>query len=608
MGDADGNETPIISAYGYEGMVQSEEGPITDNNIPGDLYYADCDDGGYCSEVYVGRWSIDNSEELENIINKTILYENSPVNTSIQRALLIGGILDGGEIGPFQGGGHKDEIVGYCENNGYSADGIPSDWLNAFNPYGIVKLYGANLSPQSIFDQFNGQWPCGYGLNIVNVAAHGWCNKDLESITSDMVTDYNFLNDGIESGFPICYSWACYSGSFDNRSDDPNYYYYDDCISERFMSIETGTVAYIANSRYGWFENMSTNGPSQHFDREFFDAVFNENLSIIGQAFTDQKDDVLPLVSENQALDWCYHEINLFSDPTLDIWTDIPSNIVATYPESVNSDVRSIDFHIDSPSNERIALLQNGKLISRSIVDQAGNATLEITDYLDCECSIEVSIIGHNKNRHIGEILVIPVYIKISGRTLTENEPVGNVEVSFFQESSIETYITADDGYYEFNPCYGEGGATKAISLENPTWYFKPEKRIYNNIESPQTEQDFVRYWIKSTSANFNNSTEIDVAEVQLNDYDSQKEQICINDIFPNPTSDYLNVTYSLPVTQEEYILVIKDISDKIIFSQKIPADSDAIIIETKFLMKGVYLLYIRSNHIRSVYKKLILM
>ena len=74
------------------------------------------------------------------------------------------------------------------------------------------------------------------------------------------------------------------------------------------------------NARYGWGVKGSTNGPSQYFHRQFWDAVFGESIPEIGKANQDSKEDNLPFIWRS-CMRWCYYQLNLFGDPTLAFYT-----------------------------------------------------------------------------------------------------------------------------------------------------------------------------------------------------------------------------------------------------------------------------------------------
>ena len=54
--------------------------------------------------------------------------------------------------------------------------------------------------------------------------------------------------------------------------------------------------AFIGNSRYGWGNVFTTDGASQRFDREFWDAVFGGGTIRIGIANANSKEDNAGLI------------------------------------------------------------------------------------------------------------------------------------------------------------------------------------------------------------------------------------------------------------------------------------------------------------------------
>jgi len=84
------------------------------------------------------------------------------------------------------------------------------------------------------------------------------------------------------------------------------------------IKIDGGAYAVIMNARYGYGEFNSTDGPSQRYDREFWDAVFNpaEGFPELGKANSDSKEDNIYRINED-CMRWCCYELNLFGDPTV---------------------------------------------------------------------------------------------------------------------------------------------------------------------------------------------------------------------------------------------------------------------------------------------------
>jgi hypothetical protein len=112
----------------------------------------------------------------------------------------------------------------------------------------------------------------------------------------------------------FAYTQGCDAGGF----DDPYGY---DCIAEHFtIKTDHGAFAMIANARYGYGASGSTDGANQRYHRQFIDAIFGEGILQLGRANQDSKEDNLPRINQ-PAMRWCYYEINLLGDPTIDFFT-----------------------------------------------------------------------------------------------------------------------------------------------------------------------------------------------------------------------------------------------------------------------------------------------
>ena len=118
------------------------------------------------------------------------------------------------------------------------------------------------------------------------------------------------------------YSQACLPGAFDNINPDTcecvdgDYLPYDSIV-EHFITSAHGAFAFIANTRSG-IGAQDTNAPSQAYDREFFDALYGENIRSLGKANQDSKEDNIGKINI-ACMRYCYYEITLFGDPEISI-------------------------------------------------------------------------------------------------------------------------------------------------------------------------------------------------------------------------------------------------------------------------------------------------
>jgi hypothetical protein len=288
---------PQRGAYGY---VMSNTGPVEDKNIPCDLYYSDLDgtwdaDGDHIygettdgvnlyPDLYVGRAPVNTAAEATNFGNKVLTYEQSPPSGYLTKALLIAYWLDS------------------STNEAGLKDYIASNYLSG---YTITKYYesslGSGVDKNGVINSINS------GQGIVNQASHGneW------SVPPFDISDVDNLQN--DQKYFVFYSMACYTNAFD-RSD---------CIAEHFLlNNHGGAVAYIGNSRYGWYySGQPGNGPGDQYDKEFF-KFLSQGYKHIGETLAKSKVTFIPQSGDNGPFRWIQYCLNLLGDPEMTIHTE----------------------------------------------------------------------------------------------------------------------------------------------------------------------------------------------------------------------------------------------------------------------------------------------
>lgn len=295
----DGIETEIISDLYFECLDGSFDG--NGNGIWGEPN--DGEGGGdvdLVAEVYVGRACAGDSTEVSNFVMKTLSYEQKSESAPyLTKALLAGSYLGFNGVSEYASTS-LDELVNGSDAHGYSTVGIPSD------TYQIDKLYDSpdyEWSKADLVSRMNSE------INIINHFGHGNKVGWAEKIENEDVLTLTNINGS------FIYSQACLVGLFDDGALS-----YMDCFAE-YLTVKTcnASFAVIMNANYGWGKWNSTDGPSQRFNREFLDSIFNEGVrdsrkSQLGVANQDSKEDNLWRINED-CMRWCYYELNLFGDP-----------------------------------------------------------------------------------------------------------------------------------------------------------------------------------------------------------------------------------------------------------------------------------------------------
>jgi PKD repeat protein len=167
------------------------------------------------------------------------------------------------------------------------------------------------------------------GVHVINHLGH--CNNFHLMRLDEPVSMRNMVISGpshdiqnLTNDHPFfVYSQGCYPGAFDNREpgpplfENPGYYPYD-CIGEYLLGNEHGAFACVLSSRYGLGAVDPRQGPSQYFDKEFFDVLYGENKRNLGIANQDSKEENIGLLDQI-GMRYCYYEVNLLGDPEVAI-------------------------------------------------------------------------------------------------------------------------------------------------------------------------------------------------------------------------------------------------------------------------------------------------
>ncbi len=355
--------------------------------VPSDVYYA-CLDGSYNSdkdwnwgepddgegggdvdlmaEVYVGRASIETVEEMKNFVKKTIQYEDN-YDDYVPKVLLVGEDLGWGGDAKW-GGNHLDQLIDECDDGGYYTKGIPSDRFD------ITKLYDR--------DEY---WDKNDLIELLNDDFHIVCHMGHSNYFYNMRLSIDDV-DSLKNDKPFFgYSSGCMAGGFDR----------EDCFAE-YVTVKTqyGAFAGIWNTRYGWGAGQDEpydiiDYGSQRFVREFWDAIFGENIKELGRANQDSKEDNIWRINE-LVMRFCFYELTLFGDPSA-ILKDVDFNA----PEKP-----------EMPSGETDGKVRQEYTYESMAVDEDGDKLYYMWDFGD-ETTIwlgpyksgEKIVISHSWNR-----------------------------------------------------------------------------------------------------------------------------------------------------------------------------------------------------------------
>ncbi|MCX6666431.1 MAG: DUF2341 domain-containing protein, partial [Euryarchaeota archaeon] len=345
---------------------------------PADTYYADYD-GDFLCEVNVGRASVTapgtGVGQIQNFINKIFTYEqNPPLTNYAKTAAMFGFNLDAGTL---------METCKIAIDTAY----IPADWTMS-NVYD--SMTGDHETAVKLY--------VNAGQHLINHGDH--CNE--YEIGVGVINHWLTLTPGEVDGFSngnkqsIMYSMGCYPAAFDVSN----------CIAEHFVRDNNGGgIAFVGNSRYGIYVPGVYTTYSCRYDREFFEAIFEEERYILGEAFSDSKDES----PHNDDYYRCiFDELNLLGDPQLPIWTNNPVSIVVTHPATLPTGPSSYTVHVTSGGSPvylaDVCLWKGTDIYLTGTTNSAGDCTFNPSP--TSGGSMYVTVTKHNYLPYMGQATV----------------------------------------------------------------------------------------------------------------------------------------------------------------------------------------------------------
>ncbi len=351
-----GGDTAVVPARRARAYCAGEAG-----NIPCDLYYADLqwswdsdsdnifgeygqDTTDLYYDLYIGRASVDDTNQVKTFVNKVITHETNPPTDYLQRILLVEANL----------------WPGYdsAQSNDSIQQLLPSSWS-------AVRIRGPNNTTM-VRDSLN------HGFQFCHMVGHGndyaiW-HYSTPYYSTSVISGHN---NGSRVG--LINSIACYPGNFE----------YNDCLAEASHNCATGgALAVIMNSRYGW-GTPPVIGPSEKLDIRFYDYFFNHDTMPIGLTHAESKEAYRGLANGSEgAWRWCYFELNLFGDPLQLMYENTPTRLNAAFPNPINIGIQNFTVTVTAGSNPvpnaLVCVWKGSEVYARNYTNASGQVTFSI--------------------------------------------------------------------------------------------------------------------------------------------------------------------------------------------------------------------------------------
>jgi agmatine/peptidylarginine deiminase len=380
-------------------------------------------------DIFIGRFSAQNSDQVITQVERSIEYEKYPQTGANWY--------------------HKGTGIGSPEGTG---DDNEYDWEHMRNlrnllmnfTYSFVdEFYGgshggddANGEPETsaVMSSLN------EGRSILNHCGHGaWDGIGWSAMPGWYVLHSNDINDLTnDNKLPYVVLVACNSGEFEH---------YDSCFAETWMratndSEPSGGIGVFAST-----QSQSWDPPMEAQD-EIVDLLINLSYNTMGGLSYSGTMSMMDSYGPS-----CYDETNtwtLFGDPSLQIRADTPTSMTVDHDPSIMSGETEFEVTVSGIEGVICAISHDGNLLGYSYTDIAGVALITFADPIEDMDELDLVVTYFNKMPYMAVLDVSPPL-----RNIAEFEPMQGVLIRYpfgisydliseMSEDAIVTTIVAD--------------------------------------------------------------------------------------------------------------------------------------------------------------------
>ncbi|MBN1538860.1 MAG: hypothetical protein JW939_01850 [Candidatus Thermoplasmatota archaeon] len=374
-----------------------KSGSYVETDCAADLYYSDLD-GSFNADndsiygevedkvdlrpdVIVGRAPAQSSAEMNTFVAKTLKYEIDPLAGYLNNMTLAGEYLDANT------------------NSSLGMDLIKNKLLppnvNATSLYDSAQGVFGNLDRPNFMGQVNG------GLSYAFHSGHS--NYNVMSVgTASQSSLYNSDIPNYNGGYRI--------GVMNSLGCIANRFSVNDCIGElHVMESDGGSVAFIGNSRYGWYAPYNPgSGTSEVYMYRMAAELFSNGNTNMGAHFALAKNAYVGWSASNNSYRWLQMALNLMGEPEMHVRTGEPDTFNITLPDNIGRSYP--DFNITvrnssgSPVINALVCLQQSGYYAYNLTNSNGKAYFNFsTRNFD---NVNITATGYNFRPFTGNISI----------------------------------------------------------------------------------------------------------------------------------------------------------------------------------------------------------
>ncbi len=441
------NPLSFILVVGDINVIPATQHTEVDSNPYTDLDIAEYT-GDYLPEVNFGRWSVDNEQQVTDIVDKTIKYEKlqmSDINY-LGQSLLVAGDDEG----------HEDTYGGGAI---YYADHYYANATNHIHSHtflqNTIETWGGNSqgnqrAHDSIITNIN------TGVGLANYTAHcspaGWSEPEFSQ--SDL--NNNIHND---EKYGLWIGNCCQSNKFDEN---------ESFAELAIRKPNAGVIGYIGGSQFTYWDedyywgvgvgnivaqpdyNNTTAGCYDTYFHTEANEVNDPSKWYITNYQIAQAGNLAVEASTSTRKPYYWVIYQLAGDPSVIPYIGLPQPMaVNTSPSGLIIGASSLT--VNATPYAYVALSQNGVLVATGSTDVSGSVNLQFDPSLLSVGNADLVVTAQNKVPYINTVVVAPAntpYVSLDNYTTSA---VANYNSTIQLNVNLKNVAAVGSGYDAIN-------------------------------------------------------------------------------------------------------------------------------------------------------------
>ncbi len=338
-----------------------------------DLNYSMLEGTDFLPDVGLGRFPVANLDDLQNMIDKTMQYEQvtwTAGNDWVKHSTFMASV-DNYQI--------TEGTHNYVLNNYLSPAGFTADLL-----YQVT--YGATT--QDVTNSFNA------GVSLGTYSGHGSATSWADGPPFSQANVNALTNDV----FPFVQSYACVTGS----------YHLAECFAETWVRHSAGAVAFMGSSVNSYWTEDDV------MEKKVFEAFFDNqtpgdiyNLTWINGMINYSKMKLVEQWGTSGTVRRYCEMYNIFGDGSIDLWTNVPQDVTVNHPAAFFLGMDQLDVSVpDAPSWARVCVQSSAEpdIIAAGYTDQSGNISITLPAAPTLPGTLNITVTGHDIDPYMAQI------------------------------------------------------------------------------------------------------------------------------------------------------------------------------------------------------------